>query len=78
MLWLTDESDVTGVRDDTVIFDRDWNMLLVVVVSVSVALESLLFTFEFPDNADEGRCFGDGRGDIGFGAAARETSAGFA
>lgn len=41
MLWLTDESDVTGVRDDTVIFDRDWNMLLVVVVSTVKAISVL-------------------------------------
>lgn len=42
-LGLTEERDVPGVRD-IVVVDRDWNMLLVVAVSVSVAFESLRVT----------------------------------
>ena len=55
----TEDNEVTGVSDDTVVWERDWNMLLLAVLSVRVALESLLLTTDVGLGRGGTEAFGD-------------------
>ena len=68
---------MTGVNEDIVVLERIWNMLLLAVLSVSVAFESLLLTRDVGlGRGGWTAAFGD---DIDFGLSyVRRTKSGLA